>query len=297
MRSALLLAVLALPGFTPTPEPPDVTADETIRRTLPFADPQAEKFLVVDNINGGITVTAHDGATVELVARRHTRARTQADLERADAEVRLEITDVDNEIILYVVQPNRSWHDRGADEPPRYGRHEGSRHESEPRYEVTFDVDLRVPRATNLDLRTINEGDIAVDGVTGHHYVKHINGGITLTDVAGSGDVYALNGDVDVTFRRLPTGDSTFGSLNGDVEVSVPPGLAATVRTKTFNGEVYTNLDLVYAPQQKADAQPTRKGTRYVYKREGFSHFRIGSGGPTLTFDAFNGDIRLIERS
>ena len=43
----------------------------------------------------------------------------------------------------------------------------------------------------------------------------------------------------------------------------------------------------------RAAAQDLCSGMR-VYSPNRFSRFRVGSGGPELTFDAFNGDIRVV---
>ena len=33
---------------------------------------------------------------------------------------------------------------------------------------------------------------------------------------------------------------------------------------------------------------------KYVYKKRGFTNVRVGAGGPALTFDTLNGDVRIL---
>jgi hypothetical protein len=112
--------------------------------------------------------------------------------------------------------------------------------------------------------------------------------------LSGSGKVYALNGKVTVTFRGNPRSTSSFGSLNGEVRVSFQPDLNADLRFKTFNGAVYTDYQVTYLPLPAAAAE--RHGTKYVYKSNEWQAVRVGRGGPELSFDAFNGNIRILNR-
>jgi hypothetical protein len=115
-----------------------------------------------------------------------------------------------------------------------------------------------------------------------------------MNEVAGSGKVYALNGRVRVLFRQNPRAASSFGSLNGEVRVTFQPDLSADVRFKTFNGGVFTDFPVSYLPTPASAGE--RHGTKFVYKSNEWSSARVGRGGPELTFDAFNGNIRILSR-
>ena len=123
---------------------------------------------------------------------------------------------------------------------------------------------------------------------------ENINGGIRMTDVSGAGRVYALNGKVRVRFTENPKADCYFGSLNGNVEVTFRPGLSANARLKTFNGKAYSDFPVSYL----AADQPTKKSEngKFIYKSGEFQGVRIGEGGPELKFDAFNGNIRILNQ-
>ena len=99
---------------------------------------------------------------------------------------------------------------------------------------------------------------------------------------------------MSVTFRENPRGSSSFGSLNGEVRVSFQPDLNADVRFKTFNGGVYTDYPVTYLPQPVSHRE--RHGAKFVYKSSEWQAVRVGRGGPELSFDAFNGNIRILNR-
>ena len=254
-----------------------------IEKTLRFSDPGGRKEVVVDNINGSIRVSGYNGRDVELVAHKTIFARSNQKLEEGREKIQLEITEEDDAIILYVDAPYRR---RDGSINYRGWRYYG--------YEVTFDIELRVPTDTDLHLKTINEGRIVVENVKGDYDLDNINGSIELTGAEGSGRVYALNGTVNVQFDRNPESDCYFGSLNGRIEVKFQPGFSADLRFKTFNGEVYTDFPVSYLSPRKATRK--RDNGKFVYKSDKSFWARVGDGGPEIEFDGFNGDIYVVKQ-
>jgi len=258
----------------------DVEQNETIQKTYPLPG-AAPKKVIVDNVNGSVHVTGYAGNEVRLVAHMRLRADSSETAEKARREVKLDISQDANTVRFYVDGPFRC-------------RDGGIHIDRDPGYEVKYDFELQVPHDTATDLKTINDGELRVDNVAGDYKVNNINGGIEMTDVSGSGKVYALNGKVKVTFRENPRAQSSFGSLNGEVRVSFQPDLNADVRFKTFNGGVYTDYPVTSLPLPAAAAE--RRDGKFVYKSSEWSAVRVGHGGPELSFDAFNGNIRILNR-
>jgi hypothetical protein len=258
----------------------EVEQNETIRQAYPLSGSAPGK-VIVDNVNGSIRVTGYVGSEVRLVAQKRLRADSPETAAQARRDVKLDISQDANTVRFYVDGPFRC-------------REGGVHIDRDPGYEVKYDFELQVPRDTAIDLKTINDGQIAVDGVAGDYKIDNINGGIEMTGASGSGRVYALNGKVTVSFRDNPHGASSFGSLNGEVRVSFQPDLNADLRFKTFNGAVYTDYPVTYLPQPVAAGE--RHGTKFVYKSSEWSAARVGHGGPALSFDAFNGNIRILNR-
>jgi hypothetical protein len=257
------------------------TEKNEIRKTLRFTG-SGPKEVVVDNVNGSIEVVGYNGKNVELVAMHKISARNEDRLQRAKEEVQLDIDEDGNSIKLYVDGPFRK-HDGSIN-------HRGWRHYG---YEVIYDIELKVPYETDFYLKTVNEGEIRIEDVTGAYEVENINGGIQMENVGGSGRVYALNGEVEITFSKNPEDSSYFGSLNGDINVSFQSGFTADVQIKTFNGEAYSDFPFTYLPTPIETGK--RKRGKYVYKSNKGAMVRVGKGGPYVKFDAFNGDIYIRE--
>ncbi|HUD99920.1 MAG TPA: hypothetical protein VMR62_10125 [Bryobacteraceae bacterium] len=270
---ALLLVCLPLAAA-------GVDPSETIQKTYPLSG-GAPKKVIVDNVNGSIHVTGYAGSEVRLVAHKRLRADSSETAEQARREVTLDISQQDNTVRFYVDGPFRC-------------KNGGIHIDHDPGYEVTYDFELQAPQDTAIDLKTINDGEIRVENIAGDYKVDNINGGVEMSELSGSGKVYALNGKVTVTFRGNPRSTSSFGSLNGEVRVSFQPDLNADLRFKTFNGAVYTDYQVTYLPLPAAAAE--RHGTKYVYKSNEWQAVRVGRGGPELSFDAFNGNIRILNR-
>jgi len=61
---------------------------------------------------------------------------------------------------------------------------------------------------------------------------------------------------------------------------------------KTFNGGLFTDFDVRALPQPVAVAE--RRDGRFVYRSNQFTLVRAGGGGPELTFETFNGSVRVL---
>lgn len=242
-----------------------------------FRLPGGRGSLLVDNINGPITVTGTDGDTIRLKAREVLRADSQEDLERARREVRLDAVQEGGDVRLVVDGPfrDRDGHRRHHDQP----------------YEMHYDFELQVPRAVDLDLRTVNGGAVRVEGVRGERFrVANVNGEVSLEGLTGSGSARTVNGPLTVTFHDNPGGASSFSTVNGQVEVAFGGDLAADLRFKTLNGEVFSDFPFEYLSAAPAGTGERHKG-RFVYRRDRAFGVRVGGGGPEHSFETVNGDI------
>ena len=157
-------------------------------------------------------------------------------------------------------------------------------------------------------------GDVTVRGGSEYVSLRSVEGDITLSDATGRVDVGSVNGDVqlmnirgrivaetvngDVSLERIASedieagtvsGDVTFtGALadrgryrltthNGDLSVTVPERVNATVSVSTFNGEFESGFPVTLTE--------FRPGKRFT--------FTLGSGSAHLELESFNGTIQL----
>ncbi len=233
--------------------------------------------LIVDNINGHIDVTAYSGSTVEADIERTFRARSQDRLNIAKKEVSLETRQEGGMVQMAVHHPDHS-----SDSWWRQV------------YEFRYDFKIRVPRDLYLELRTVNDSEIHLEGTTGDYKISNVNGGIEMKEVEGSGSVSTVNGKVVVTFARNPKAATSFRSVNGTLDISFRGGLNADAKMKTMNGGLYTDFPVTALPV--ASSQPEQRGGKFVWRSNRMTGVRIGSGGPELTFDTLNGSVLIKNR-
>lgn len=316
MRSKAKLAVTAAAGLmlwaAAAPAPAETKASErhdrqrpewalhqedTLRRsfTLPAAAAPGKRKVEIDNFDGAIAVRAARGSNeVALIVHQRWEAASTEQLERGRREVRLEISQPDGGLRLFVDGPFRS---PGGGTSFHGWRRLG--------YAARFDFELEVPADVELTARTVEDGEIRVAGVDGRFDVGNVNGPVTLERMGGAGRAHTVNGPVVVSFTRKPAAACDFKTVNGRVEVAFPPDLAADLLFKTLNGEVYTDFAYAYLPlpaerrpEESPEAAASRGGVRqprFHYRSRGQFGARIAAGGPEIAFSTINGDI-LIRR-
>lgn len=235
--------------------------------------------VVIDNVWGSIHVTGTDRTAVRMEAVETIEADDAGALERARAEVSLR-TEADGRLVdLLVDGPFRDRDRRGW-----------SRRRRDPGYRVSYDFVVEVPRGAEIELRTVNDGDIRVDGVHGDFDVSNVNGGIEMRDLRGSGGIHTVNGPIVARFSRSPRSASAFETVNGDVEVFFPADLSADLELLSRWGELWSEFELESLPV--APATRRTDGDRTII-RLGAPLVRIAAGGPRLTFETLNGDVLI----
>ena len=280
--NALILLILACTPFVGGDDGWRVSDTEDIRKTLEFPPGGAAHQLVIDNLNGSITVTGYDGSDVQVSAHRVSWGDSRDKLEEGEKKITLDITRDEGKIVLFV---NTPW--RCSDGSPAFDRREYYG------YDADFTFDVRVPFATDVFLKTVNKGSVTVTGVNGAFEVHNVNGPVAMKGIGGSGLVSTVNGGLDVQFSRNPAARCGFRTVNGTIEISVPDDLSADLRLKTFNGDVRSDFEVTGLPQQ---IPPPRKiGRRTVYGGDEFFTVRAGKGGPEMVFETLNGNIRILK--
>ncbi len=263
----------------------DLDEHSSSQQTLHFAGSGARS-LEVRAITGAITVEAYDGTDVEVLINKTITAGTADDRAAAERDVKLDTTDNSDSVGLVV---------KYANQPVCGEKHVHWDGWGGPDYEVRYDFTIRVPKGTRLELCTINQGDVVVAGTRGDYSIHTINGRITMTDVAGSGEATTINGRVTASFLKTPREASTFKTINGDVVLEMPESFAADLRMKTFNGGLYTDFETQRL--QTLNVSREKRDGMFVYRSNGYTSVRAGNGGPELTLETLNGDVRVLRRS
>jgi len=275
------------------------THTEKITKEFSFEKKSADNALIVANINGSITVTGYGGDKILVEVTKTVAGKTQARLDKAKEEIKLGVMDLADTIILYVDGLCGG-----------FGR---NAHKSKDRFQsagnwsyqwnstcrgcndgidYTMNFVIKVPSGLNVNVSTINDGDIDVSQVSGIVVANNINGSIRLRELMRESAASTINGDLDIAYARNPQHDCRFYSLNGDINAWFQKGLAASMSFESFNGELFTNVDHLEPLPVKVEKSAAREGVKY--KVNG-NRYQIGSGGAYLEFETFNGNVYLKE--
>lgn len=261
------------------------TQQETIHKTGSFNSTGRARVLSVQNIHGFVHVEAYPGDKVDLVAEKIISAKNISDVEKGMREVEVKLIQAKDSIYVFV------------DAPFIFRKQSRSRNMvinlEEIAYTYQVDLTLRVPANLNLVISTVSNGEVMVNNVIGDIKANHVNGPVTLKGVAGKAEASTVNGRIDVYFKQNPTADSRFKTINGNVNVYYAPKFNATVAFKTMNGQFYTDLTEVEITPVRVIKNSENKGDGTTYKIDKSNGYKVGTGGPALSFETLNGNIYL----
>jgi DUF4097 and DUF4098 domain-containing protein YvlB len=271
------------------------TFTETVKEEFKFEKPNSNNTLILANINGDIMVEGYAGDKILIEAVRTIRAKTDERLEKGKAEMQLRKIDRYDTIIFFVgggcqdfTYKHKYGHSRWGYEwdcPDRNCKAE---------YDYKFDFTVKVPNNLNIEISTINDGNVKVTQVKGAVKANNVNGAIALSGLEGPAQAHTVNGDVDLDYKRNPNAACKFYTLNGDINANFQKGLAADMSFKSFNGDLYTKLDNLTSLPTELEKIESKKGIKL--KVGGKSVYKIGQGGALLAFETFNGDAIIKEK-
>jgi DUF4097 and DUF4098 domain-containing protein YvlB len=100
-----------------------------------------------------------------------------------------------------------------------------------------------VPRRANLEnIRLIN-GGLSISGVAGPVKASSVNGSIRAERLAGETDLSTVNGRLEADFQRLSRcGPISLSSINGAIRLSLPGGAGATVTAQNLSGGIDSDI-------------------------------------------------------
>ncbi|MFN8431720.1 MAG: hypothetical protein U0V04_17195 [Spirosomataceae bacterium] len=258
--------------------------EETINKEFKVA---SNSVLAVYNINGSISVEGYNGDKVLIEVDKTISGKTSEILEEGLKEFKLEFEQKGDSVIVFIAEP---WDSR-----PQV-RH-WNKKEKKIHYDHNLNFRIKVPQNLNLDVSTINDGDITVNQVEGFMKVNNINGAITVNNAKNANEIHTINGDVNITYASLPPDNAKYYTLNGKLTVEFPEDLSADCSFKSFNGEFFTNFENIEKLPSKIQKIVNTNGNETTHKLNQGSKIRIGKGGKDLNFETFNGNIYIKKKS
>ncbi|MCW3088408.1 MAG: hypothetical protein JWQ78_1794 [Sediminibacterium sp.] len=245
--------------------------------------------LSIYNIFGSVKVEGYAGDKVIMEIDQTISAKSNEVLEEGKKEFQLAFDQQSDTIMAYIAAPYDS-------RPHENYGHWNDRRRIEYKYTLEFTV--KVPYNMNLNVSTVNNGNVLVKDVGGSLRVSNVNGAITVANAkSGKMHIHTINGDVTVNHLAIPDTESSYYTLNGRLEVTYPSNLSADLEFKSMNGSFYTDFpDAEILPGRVTKTQE-KKADGTVYKLNKNSDLRIGGGGKTFKFETLNGNIYIKKQS
>jgi hypothetical protein len=306
-----------------TPEPERLTQAQPDRAVVPLSNPAKPAKIEASVMRGSITVRGYEGKEVIAEARIRERALSESPLIQQyfkNAQKRAVTGQKEAEELQAQAFAEQSFalaklaSSGQADKKER--SHEGMRlitaamtgltveednntvSVNTDSWKYAVDLTLQVPYASSLELTSMNDGKILIENVTGELEINGGNGSVALHNVSGSAVVHTMNGDIEAAFSKVTTDKPlSFSNMNGDIDITLPADIKASVKMKSQQGNIYSDFDVVLKPApQKAEASDSPEKGRYRIAFDKGIYGTINGGGQELTLNTFNGDIFIRKK-
>lgn len=151
----------------------------------------------------------------------------------------------------------------------------------------------RVPRRADLELSTVNDGEILVSNISGSMQLENTNGPITATDVAGSIIAESVNETIDVSFTEIDESSAmSFETINGDLLIGIPSRAGVQFHIDNANGEIVSDFEVdVQASKPVIERRDDRGGVEV--RVESTIVANVNGGGTVIKLTTLHGDIHI----
>ncbi len=304
-----LILLLTLAAFAAAAAPLAAQSAQADKAVVPLSDPAKPALIKAGVLRGSITVKAYEGKDIIVEARVRERSLSGEDDEDTPGPAIAGIpvpppaprparaprgwTTLDPE----KQEKQRSTTGMKLIQAPATGlevEEEGNVVQIDTQsWKYATDIVIQAPASSSLKISTTNDGAVTVEGIRGDIEVDNTNGPITLRNVAGSAVLNTVNGDIEVVLTRV-AGDKamSFTTMNGDVDVTLPADIKATVKMKSQMGDIYSDFEVAVkqTPVKTEEASKRSKGAFRVSFDKAI-YGAINGGGPEISFSTFNGDV------
>jgi hypothetical protein len=223
--------------------------------------------LEVKGISGNITAVLASGGSAQVVAEKRGR--------RSDFD-EVEIRMVEEGSTITVCALYRPW--RFPENSCDYDDLDDRDDDEHGDIDVSVDFEVQVPAGVEFVGTTV-AGDVEA---------REMESEVTATTVAG--DVYVstsemawattVSGELEIEIGTLDWDDLHFNTVDGDITLYLPAGLAADVSFSSLSGDFDSEFDISMRSRSSRWIGSRIRGT-------------IGDGGRDLSFRTISGDVRL----
>lgn len=222
--------------------------------------------VVLDNVNGKITIEGWDREEVSVIAEIRVRDRNEDRAQELLDEIEIDFDERRGEIRIRTITPKRN--------SGFWGWASGNKSSVSVYYRV------KVPEECSLDIDNTN-GAIEVSDVEGEIRLESTNGKIWTESVGGTVDANTTNGSIKVDIADITSSkDMEFTTTNGSVKIYLPEDAGFDLNARTTNGSIKTDFSM---------------NTRSKYNRRRMQG-SVNGGGPLVYVETTNGSINVWER-
>ncbi|WP_347922921.1 hypothetical protein [Pontimicrobium sp. SW4] len=177
-------------------------------KIIKLSDPSKTGKIVLKQVKGNIEVTAYEGKDVEI---------TILGINADDTNFENIVIDEFNNIITI------------RNKTPQ----------------ITFNYKIKVPKKTNLNLKTISNGNIKVEGVSGNLELSNGSGNIIGLYISGTTSADTTSGDIFLSFDSIFS-DSimAFSSYSGKISLLFPKNINANINATSKKGIIETGFEV-----------------------------------------------------
>lgn len=159
-----------------------------------------------------------------------------------------------------------------------------------------LNLEIEVPSGVDLQVHTYNDGILTINNIQGELELSNYNGEIYAYNISGSVVATSYNGEIKVTFDKITDGTPmSFSTYNGNVDLTFPASVKATLKMKTNQGEVYTGFDVNLTKSGPIQKKDEKSGT-YKVVVDDWVKGDINGGGPEYMVKTYNGDIFIRKK-
>ena len=218
--------------------------------------------LEIKGVNGSIRAELAAGNMIEVSARKTAN--------RSDpASVRIEVVPSADGITICSVYP-------GDGAQANYCEGGRGGHSDSRDNDVSVDYTVKLPAGVRFAPKTVN-GSVTALGLRSDVNGTSVNGNVKIR-TTGLASAKSVNGSIEAAMGVASwSGSLDFKTVNGSIDLTLPPGASADVHATTMSGNF------------RSDFPVTMNGRLEESKVEG----RIGAGGRELTLTTVNGAITL----
>jgi len=110
---------------------------------------------------------------------------------------------------------------------------------SDADHPASVEYHIMVPRRANLEQVRIINGGLSITGVAGPVKASSVNGSIRAERLEGEAELSTVNGRLEAGFNRLSKCRAiSLKSVNGPIRLSLPAGAGATVSAQNLSGGI-----------------------------------------------------------